>query len=98
MRQPEAISEILGNLLKRRGLARKMAQYEVFEIWEDVVGSTIAKQTTPQKMQGDILVVAVKSAAWAQELTFIKPLILKRIREKTPDAKIADIRFTAGRL
>jgi predicted nucleic acid-binding Zn ribbon protein len=96
MKEAAQISEILMNVLKKGGLAKKVVQYSIFEIWEELVGETIAKRTTPKKMQGNTLVVAAKSAAWAQELSFMKPMILKKIRERFPDAFVTDIKFTAG--
>lgn len=94
MKSPAKASEILEGFLNQRGIKKKLVQYNVFEIWSDVVGPTIASRTEPRKMQGDTLVVGVKNAAWANELSFMKPLILKKIKERLPDAVITDIRFT----
>jgi len=93
MKSPEAISGILAGVLKHKGLLKKIHQYSVFEVWQKIVGPTIAKQATPKKMQGQTLVVQTKSASWASELSFMKPAILKRIKENVPDAEITDLRF-----
>ena len=45
-------------------------------------------------MQGNVLIVAAKNAAWAQELSFMKPMILKKIHEMMGGCEIEDIRFT----
>lgn len=95
MRSPEAITGILDGILKQKGLTKKIQQYSVFEVWQEIVGPTLAKETTPRKMQGQTLVVQARNAAWAQELSFMKPMILKKIKEFVPDAEICDIRFVA---
>ena len=94
LKNPVSISEILGSVLKYRGLGKKIAQYSIFESWAQIVGPTISKQTTPKKMQGNVLIVAAKNAAWAQELSFMKPMILKKIHEMMGGCEIEDIRFT----
>ncbi|MBI2092030.1 MAG: DUF721 domain-containing protein [Deltaproteobacteria bacterium] len=96
MKEAARINDILASVLKNGGLAKKIVQYSIFEIWGELVGETIAKRAKPKKMQGNTLVVAAKSAAWAQELSFMKPMILKKIRERFPDAFVTDIKFTAG--
>ena len=93
MKEPLAIAGILEKFLQGKGITKKMAQYNVFEEWKEIVGDTISKCATPQKMQGNTLVVCAKNAAWANELAFMKLQILKKIREKSPDSQIADIRF-----
>ncbi len=93
MKEPLAIAGILEHVLQRKGIAKKMAQYNIFEEWKEIVGDTIAKCATPHKMQGNTLVVCAKNASWANELAFMKPQILKKIREKSPDSLIEDIRF-----
>jgi predicted nucleic acid-binding Zn ribbon protein len=93
LKAPLAIGEVLENVLQRKGIAKKMAQYTVFEEWRNIVGETIARCAVPQKVQGSTLVVRAKNAAWANELAFMKPQILKKIRESSPDSLIEDIRF-----
>jgi len=96
LKNPLPVANILDRMFKNKGFGKKLVQYSVFEIWSDVVGSTIAAKTTPRKMQGDTLVVTTTSAAWANELSFMKPVILKKIQEKIPEIEIKDIRFTAN--
>jgi len=93
MKSPEAISGILQGVLKHKGFLKKIHQYSVFEVWQNIVGPTIAKQALPKRMQGKTLIVQAKSSSWASELSFMKPAILRRIREKVPEAEITDLKF-----
>jgi predicted nucleic acid-binding Zn ribbon protein len=94
LKSPVAIAEVLEKVLKKQGIAKKIYQYGVFDAWVEIVGETIGKRSRPVKMQGDTLVVAAKNSVWANELSMMKPEILKKIREYYPDAVINDIRFT----
>lgn len=96
LKRPLAIAEILESILKRRGLGKKLKQYSLFEIWNELVGPLLAKQTRPKRMQGNTLIVTAKSASWVQELFFMKPFIIKKIEENIPGAGITDIRFIVG--
>lgn len=97
MKTPLKVSDLLGEMFKKSRLGRKLKQYSIFDAWEEIVGKTIAKQTAPKKMQGNSLIVAVSSHAWVQELQFMKPMIIKKILEHSPDSLISDIRFIVGK-
>ena len=48
--------------------------------WRQAVGERIASRTEPGRLRGGVLTVFAASAAWAQELTFLSPEILSRVR------------------
>jgi hypothetical protein len=50
------------------------------ERWRNAVGARIASRTEPGRLRGGVLTVHAASSAWAQELTFLAPEILTRIR------------------
>jgi predicted nucleic acid-binding Zn ribbon protein len=80
-------------MLKRKGLGSKLAQYALFEDWEQIVGVSLAEKTHPVKMQGNCLVIGTEHPAWIQELQFMKPKLLEKIRENFPKTTISDLRF-----
>jgi hypothetical protein len=50
------------------------------ERWRQAVGARIASRTEPGRLRGGVLTVHAASSAWAQELTFLAPDILARVR------------------
>jgi hypothetical protein len=50
------------------------------ESWRRAVGARIASRTEPGRLRGGVLTVHAASSAWAQELTFLAPEILSRVR------------------
>ncbi len=76
---PQEIGPILETMLEELGLKKKLRQYNVISEWQSIVGNKIAKETEPYKVDGSILYVRVRTAEWRNELTMIKPEILKKI-------------------
>lgn len=87
MRQREPPATPLGEALERyiakAGLARRLDQASVIPEWPDLVGQKIADVATPEVvLEGGILVVRVRSAAWATELQLMSPEILRKLGER----------------
>ncbi len=84
-RKPAAtpLSEALEAYVKRTGLARRLDQASVIPEWAELVGPAIAEVTTPEVvLEGGVLVVRVKSAAWATELQLMSGEILRKLGQK----------------
>jgi hypothetical protein len=63
-------------------------------LWRKAVGKRIAARSIPERLQGSTLVVTVKSALWAQELSMHRPLIIERLRQQYPELRA--LRFRVG--
>lgn len=77
---PQSIHDVLHRAIKTAKLDKKFKQYEFRRHWQSVVGDIIAKHAHPERFSGNSLVVRVDSASWAQELSFHKESILKRLK------------------
>ena len=80
-RRPEKVSSILKAALKRKGIDKKIDKYKFVLYWKEIVGEEIASRTKPECIRGGSLVVKVSDATWANELSFRKSFILKRLAE-----------------
>lgn len=65
------------------------------ELWPQIVGDKIARQTRPVKLSRGILQVAVASPVWAQQLRFQRSMFLRALNAQltTP---LQDLRFAPG--
>lgn len=92
---PEARS--LGDLIKeftrQDNVSHKLRAYQVVGDWEEIVGEAIGRNTEISRVENGILYVKAATAAWRNELVFMKPSILKKIRQKYPDSGVEDIFF-----
>ncbi len=90
---PRSLGEILKQTLEKWDLATTFKRYEVMGEWETIVGVGTAKKSRPLKFQGENMWVEVDHPAWVQELTLLKPEIIKKIKAKFPKTGIKNIRF-----
>lgn len=77
------LADVIEAYIRRTGLKRRLDQASAITEWASLVGERIARVTEPRAvLEGGILVVAVKSAAWMQELELHSPEILRRLGER----------------
>ncbi len=94
----QQIGEILDTLVSRLGIKKQLKKAEVIKDWESIVGKKIADETKAELVKGKTLFVNASSPVWAQELEFLKPELLKKIRQKIGQGIITDIRFRTGKI
>jgi predicted nucleic acid-binding Zn ribbon protein len=90
----------LGDVLSAVGNRRlkKLHKYELWNRWEELVGSTVAAHARPSSWRRNTLVVTVENHAWMQELLFLREELLGNIRRGISKTRIDDIRFEIGRI
>lgn len=90
---PEKIDSILSDILSERGYLTICKEYDVVSRWKEVVGERISSVTECIRVENGILYVKVFSAAWRQEIVFLKKQILTQIKNTTNCTTITDIVF-----
>ena len=94
---PKEISQVLTDALRKYGLNKDIARYQFVLHWDSIVGDVIAKRSRPECIRNGCLVVRVTDSAWAQELTFQKEVILKRLKRFVDeDEVVSDVMFCVG--
>ncbi len=90
------LSHILARLSAQHGWQRAEWLRALDTLWRRVVGETIAEHSHILTLTNDgVLVVAVPSSVWAQEISYYKPRILAAIHDEIPEAAIHDVRTRA---
>ncbi len=93
---PEPISDILAQLMARRGFARVRSAEAFDAAWRQAAGEMFSRFTRPGAVRRGKLEVTVANSTLVQELTFQKSQLLKTLGELLPDEKIEDLRFRVG--
>lgn len=93
MSSPEKLNSILNSFLSSKGYLSSCKEYSVLTRWEEIVGSSVASVSYCENVDNGILYVKVTSAAWRQELSFLKKNILSKIILSTDCSSITDIVF-----
>jgi len=94
--QMASISNVLSEVVKRYGLDQSLKMHALTSYWPHAVGEPFAGMTRPLfiDVEGN-LVVSVKDASVAQELSFKKPQLMKSLRPlaNSVGLKLTGLRF-----
>ena len=77
----EALGGLLGAVLADLGLDHKLIEYRARQVWDEAVGPALAGQGRPLRVHNGRMEVAVPSAVWRNQLSFMKQDIITRINE-----------------
>jgi predicted nucleic acid-binding Zn ribbon protein len=80
--------------LKRLGVLEEQSQLKIYRDWAKVAGEAVARNTRPLKLKYGVLTVAVRSGAWMQELSLLKPVLLQKLKDLIKDDSVKDLRLT----
>jgi predicted nucleic acid-binding Zn ribbon protein len=93
----EALGSVLGDVLRGLGLDRRMREFRAVEVWNGIVGETIAQNTRPVGIRDGVLFVEVASSVWMQELVLLRGDIAARLNEELGETIVRRIVLTAER-
>ena len=85
------LGQALEKMLKRFKLKDKYEETKTLEDWENLVGQTIAADTSPSKIEKGKLFIKVDSPSWRNQLLFQKDYIKKQINQKMDKNLIKEI-------
>ena len=89
----QQLKSAINHFLKNNGLIKGVNQQNAILIWEEIVGKTIASNTTAETVEHGILTVKTTNPAWRQELVFKKRDIIEKLNAKLGKNTIKEIRF-----
>src|SRR5207249_2976245 len=69
----------------------RLADHAVWAHWVEVVGPTVARHARPQRLGRGVLVVAVDSPGWMQELQFLKHDLRERLNARLGRRAVRDL-------
>ena len=97
-RGAQPLSQILSELVARRGFARLRGQEELERVWrlaiEEAVGISLAASTRVGCVRRGVLEVQVENSVLLQELAgFHKHRLVQWLRDNVTSEQIRDIRF-----
>jgi predicted nucleic acid-binding Zn ribbon protein len=78
---PRVLGSLMSDVYRKIGMTEAYDEYKTLQIWEKVVGDTIAKVTVIEKMKDGELYVRVRNPSWRMELNFRKRDIVNRLNQ-----------------
>jgi hypothetical protein len=93
------LNAALGGWKPHGGTGRDRDPVEVLSsAWSEIVGPDVAQSCRPLRIVDTTLLIATRSSAWSQQLSFLADQILFAVRAALPDTKVRQLRFRVGRL
>jgi predicted nucleic acid-binding Zn ribbon protein len=95
-RGPQAMGNVLSELMARRGFARVQSASAYDAAWREAAGPLAAAYTRVGQLRRGTLDVVVANSTLMQELGFQKQTLLKSLSQLLPDDGIENLRFRVG--
>ncbi len=92
------VSEIIGGVRLPKSVKEHLKNHEIWSKWAEIVGPELSRVTSPAEMKTKVLEVHVAHQAWAQQLHFLKPSIIGKIRSVCPSSRVLDLQFRVGKV
>ena len=86
-----SLQDALKQFLKQSRLNKGIQAVRIEEVWEEVVGKTIAKYTDSIQIHGSTLFITSQVAPLKNELIFQKQTIIQRVNEMLGEKVISDV-------
>ena len=90
------VADTLRRVLQRIDPDHRLEVYRLWTFWREEVGQAIAARAEPAGFRAGVLSVRVNSAAWMQELQFMKEELRERLNARLGADLIRDIYFVSG--
>ncbi|OQX52403.1 MAG: hypothetical protein B5M53_08540 [Candidatus Cloacimonas sp. 4484_209] len=87
------VGKILEKVIKDLGIYKRFNEQKSLLYWNESVGDRISGKTKPLYAKNGKLIVEVENNVWMNELSFLKPEIIKKINQKIGSNAIDDILF-----
>ena len=91
-RSPKTLGNGIDDLIKGFGWQGKVAEGDLFANWKEIVGDRVAQNSYPEDLSKGVLLIRCKSTAWATQLRQMTGDILVKIKERTPDLEVKEIK------
>jgi len=88
------IGDVLGSLLPKLGIAKRIREADILAAWSGIVGDFIALHSQPDRLVAGTLYIRVIQSSVRYELDRVwKPEIIRKLRDRFGESTIRDIKF-----
>ena len=81
-RDPQLLDVTVNRLVDDHGWDVDLRVAGVFARWAELVGDEVARHVTPESFSDGVLGVRTDSTAWAAQLKYLAPSLVKRLNEE----------------
>jgi predicted nucleic acid-binding Zn ribbon protein len=95
---PSPLGDALERYVASRGWTERLRAGRVYRHWEELVGPDLAARCEPIRIAGGTLVVRAESQAWATQLRYLTPALLRNAEQVLGAGTVRSIRLVVGPL
>ena len=96
MRFPLPLGEVARQEFSALGLADRLREADIWRLWPEVVGPTVAARAVPLRIIKGTLTVVVSSGPWKQELGFLKGMMKDKLNDRLGAEVVKEIVLKSG--
>ena len=96
MKRPAPLTDLIETAFRGTPAEQRLREGRIWLLWDRVVGAQIASRARPARFSAGVLTVAVASAPWMQQLTFLKRGLLERLNAALGEPLVTDIYLRAA--
>lgn len=96
--RPEKLGRALNRALRALNMDARVKESRAMVLWPEVVGEVTAARTRPMHVNRGIMVVAVASSAWANQLNLLKSRYLEGLAALVGPEVIQDLRWRVAEI
>lgn len=98
MRFPLPLGDVARQEITALGLADRLREADIWRLWPEVVGPTVAARAMPLRIIKGTLTVVVSSGPWKQELGFLKGMMRDKLNDRLGGEVVKDIVLRSGKV
>jgi len=83
----------LRELISDLGIEKRLAETRVCQIWKEVVGEGLSRETAVVSIKRGRLFVKVRTPSWRNELTFLRSQIISKLNRRVGKKVVREIVF-----
>jgi hypothetical protein len=91
-----SVADMVPKIMAQYGLGERLQMEEIAAAWREVVGDFIARQTSPDSISRNVLIVRVLQPTIHHAMMMEKGTIMRKLTEKLGKKAVKDIRFKHG--
>jgi len=96
--RPALVGDILKERISALGWECRLLEEEVLTSWDAAVGPQIAAHAHPSHVTDHRLTIVTESPVWTQQLSLLKPDLLRRIAKHFGPGVVTDLYFITGKI
>jgi len=93
MNEIKDIGSIISDVIKDLSLKNKLSVSNIFNHWEEIVGTEISRKAKPKKINRNTLFISVTNSTWANELNLMSNQLINKINLFIGEEVVKNIKF-----